>query len=324
MKKIVRSLLFFFAHMFTTRKPDADIYSLALDKAYRVGVPTYDGSGQAVHPSILVQDTAPRYIMAFTPYTDTHDNVENPSVVISDDGLSFREEKPGLNPLVPAPEFDHNDDPDLFFQNGKYSVLYLETKRPLNQTLFLLESTDRISWEKKELFSASVNPENHFFMLSPTYVEKGGMSYLFYVNRDGTEGYCIEYVTGKDIYSLDFTHRTSIRVNILPEDPWHLDIICHDNGYIMLLTVAKEGEQSTFYSLHLAESDDLIHWNICRNFFLPNCYRSSGFVEDGILYIYLSKIYIPTARRKKWKILLYKTDISALQFATSHIRRDKA
>ena len=39
---------------------------------------------------------------------------------------------------------------------------------------------------------------------------------------------------------------------------------------------------------------------------LADCYRSSGFVKDGEMYLYVSKIFLPALRRKRWNILLYK------------------
>ena len=134
-RNLVLNLIYRVNYWVTTQRPDKPLEELPEGKLFRLDIPTYDGSGQAVHPSLLVQDDvtsagSPRFVMAFTPYTDTDDKVENPSVVVSDDGLNFREEKLGLNPLVPAPEKDHNDDPDLFYADGKYRLLYLETCRP--------------------------------------------------------------------------------------------------------------------------------------------------------------------------------------------------
>jgi hypothetical protein len=290
-----------------TRKPDGGLDDLPLEKFFHLHIPTYDGSGQGVHPSLLVQDGgSPRFVLSFTPYTDTDDRVENPSVVVSDDGIHFREEKPGLNPLVPAPEKDHNDDPDLFCSNGKYCILYLETIRPEKQSLVLLESFDRIRWEKKVIHVENLAGSSGCFMLSPKYIEKDGLSWLFYVNRDAVGGYRIEYVTGKDLYSLDFAHRNAVTVSGLKALPWHLDIIQSEGEYIMLLTTASGPEKNARYTLCLARSSNLTDWVLERGFALSDCYRSSGFEKNGVLYLYLSKIFLPAWNRKRWNILLYK------------------
>jgi len=305
-KKKILDIIYQVRYRVVTQKPDKALEELPVGKLFRLNIPTYDGSGQAVHPSLLVQDDSPRFILSFTPYTDTDDRVENPSVLISDDGLSFLEEKEGLNPLVPAPEKDHNDDPDLFWSNGKFGILYLETMRPEKQTLILLESTDRIHWEKRVVHQEYLNQSSGCFMLSPKYIEKDGLSYLFYVNRDAADGYRIEYVTGKDIYSLDFTHRNVVAVSGLKELPWHLNILKDDRDWCMLLTTASDGEKESRYTLRTAWSQDLIHWRLEEGFEVKDCYRSSGFIKDGVMYLYISKIFLPAWRRKRWKILLLK------------------
>ena len=319
-KKRVLDLIYQVNYRITTRMPDRSLEELPEGKLFRLDIPTYDGSGQAVHPSLLVQNDrtsagnpsagSPRFVLAFTPYTDTDDRVENPSVVVSDDGLNFREEKPGLNPLVPAPEKDHNDDPDLFYSNGKYGILYLETMRPEKQSLILLESTDRIHWEKIIIHEERLDQGSGCFMLSPKYIEKDGLSYLFYVNRDATGGYRIEYVTGKDVYSLDFADRKAVAVSGLGELPWHLDII-KDGGqeWYMLLTTAADAEKDSRYTLRIARSQDLVNWQMEEGFAVPDCYRSSGFIKDGMTYLYISKIFLPSLRRKRWNILLYKAEL---------------
>ncbi len=306
-KKALLDMIYRVNYKVMTRKPDGGLDDLPLEKFFHLHIPTYDGSGQGVHPSLLVQDGgSPRFVLSFTPYTDTDDRVENPSVVVSDDGIHFREEKPGLNPLVPAPEKDHNDDPDLFCSNGKYCILYLETIRPEKQSLVLLESFDRIRWEKKVIHVENLAGSSGCFMLSPKYIEKDGLSWLFYVNRDAVGGYRIEYVTGKDLYSLDFAHRNAVTVSGLKALPWHLDIIQSEGEYIMLLTTASGPEKNARYTLCLARSSNLTDWVLERGFALSDCYRSSGFEKNGVLYLYLSKIFLPAWNRKRWNILLYK------------------
>lgn len=311
-KKTVLDIIYRVNYKAVTQKPDRALEELPLGKFFRLDIPTYDGSGQAVHPSLLIQNGgSPHFVLSFTPYTDTDDRVENPSVVISDDCLNFHEEVAGLNPLVSAPEKDHNDDPDLFYTGGKYCILYLETMRPEKQSLILLESIDRIHWEKRVLHVENLAQGNNCFMLSPTYIEKDGISCLFYVNRDADGGYRIEYVTGKDIYSLDFSTRNPVKVVNLKEGfPWHLEILPRQGGgYIMLLTTASDAGKDARYALRIARSSNLTDWDLDPDFSLLDCYRSTGFIRDGMLCLYVSKIFLPAWRRKRWNILLYKAKL---------------
>lgn len=89
--------------------------------------PTYDRLGQAVHPSVIDFKTefgleswgGFRYWMAFTPYPDFNYTHENPSLLVSTDGLSWHN-PPGMkNPIVPEPLVSifaiYNSDPELVY-----------------------------------------------------------------------------------------------------------------------------------------------------------------------------------------------------------------
>src|SRR4051812_16680124 len=122
------------------------------DLVPQIVIPTYDGSGQVVHPDILVEQSD-RYVLAYTPYPFTNGRFENPSIAISSDGLTFHEVAPGVNPIAAAPPTDHNDDPDLRRDplTGEYVVLYLETERPDRQRVVELRSRDLITWNRSDV-----------------------------------------------------------------------------------------------------------------------------------------------------------------------------
>ena len=50
-----------------------------------------------------------------TPYPYDTDTRENPSIVVSDDGLSWSVPDGLENPLVSPPACDHNSDPDIVY-----------------------------------------------------------------------------------------------------------------------------------------------------------------------------------------------------------------
>ncbi|HEX3014918.1 MAG TPA: hypothetical protein VHQ46_00810 [Desulfobacteria bacterium] len=91
--------------------------------------PTYDGSGQVVHPSVLdvwTEYGLPhwsgfRYWLAITPYPNGDDAYENPSILASNDGINWvvppgicnpLDVKPGTKHSTPA---NYNSDPELVF-----------------------------------------------------------------------------------------------------------------------------------------------------------------------------------------------------------------
>ena len=134
-------------------------------------VPTYDGSGQAVHPDVLWFPAGWHgfeYWMAFTPYPGGKPEFENPSIVVSHDGISWQV-PPGLsNPVVRRPwKGAYNSDPDLSYDapTDRLVMLAREVRSGFNH-VSMLTSTDGVNWTgPKKVFLR----RNHG-MISPTMV----------------------------------------------------------------------------------------------------------------------------------------------------------
>jgi len=270
---------------------------LPYDTAVLLRIPTYDGSGQAVHPDIVrVRDPELLFVMAMTPYPFDDDYFENPSIVVSRDGLRFYEEKKGINPIVPPPDFDHNNDPDLLFSEGTWNMVYLETLRPGKQNLVLLQSNDRIQWKRKNLLMFELQGTSKDTLIaSPALVEKEGSYYLFYVNLSTTP-YRIECIISRSIDRWDKKKIAVPEFDALNVTPWHIDVFKDEGLYYMLLadiTITRQGKR--VHALHLADSKDLYQWNVhpepieigkLKN--LKSLYRSTGFREGNDMYIFFS------------------------------------
>lgn len=290
---------------------------LPYDTPVLLRIPTYDGSGQAVHPDIVrMKEPEPLFVMAMTPYPFDDDYFENPSIVVSRDGLRFYEEKEGVNPLVPPPAFDHNDDPDLLFSEGTWSMVYLETLRPNKQNLVLLQSNDRIQWNRKNLltFDLQGTPKDPL-IASPALVENEGSCYLFYVNLSTTP-YRIECITSTSIDKWDKKKITVPEFNSLTVTPWHIDIFKDEGIYYMLLadiTTTRQGKR--VHALYLAHSENLYQWNVhpepieigkLKN--LKSLYRSTGFREGNDMYIFFSAEF----KGLIWRIGIVRKQMSSL------------
>ena len=68
-------------------------------------IPTYDGSNQSTHPSVLQFDTpwnGYRFWMAMTPYPFNYDGLEDPSVLASNDTKTWVVPDGLTQPLTPA------------------------------------------------------------------------------------------------------------------------------------------------------------------------------------------------------------------------------
>lgn len=295
----------------------AGLSDLPYDEPARLRLPTYDGTGQATHPDILGPgDVSRPFVLAFTPYPFSADRYENPSVLVADDGIRFHEERRGINPLAPAPTVDHNDDPDLFFLDGEYGILYLETMRPERQNLVLLRSRDRLSWRRSvaasfDLRGAGAGP----FILSPALAERDGELYLFYVNRSAAP-YRIEFLQGRDASSWSGLEARQPVFDSLPFVPWHIDVVKGGGSYYMLMTsVGKDASGRRGYGLRVARSADLESWELStepvfarRPFGCRDVYRSTAYVRGDDMFVYFSCL----TRLSEWRIGVVRKRLSDL------------
>jgi hypothetical protein len=263
-------------------------------------IPTYDGSGQATHPDVILDPNAAgtRLLMAMTPYPYSDDRIENPSLLASRNGMVFREIEGIVNPLVPPPPIDHNDDPDLRWDAvaGEYELLYLESEAPMKQTVVSLRSTDLVTWVRHDAIVFDLERGDPF-IVSPTAVYDGTVTHMFYVNLM-TGGFQIQTLTSADGRAWDATTATPIAIDMGNVSPWHIDVVTGPAGYALLISgfVGKFKPQN----LYIATTKDLETWTFDPEPLLSHTdprlgvttlYRSTGLVVGNSLVVWYSMQY---------------------------------
>ncbi|HUD20969.1 MAG TPA: hypothetical protein VMQ44_02795 [Candidatus Saccharimonadales bacterium] len=121
-------------------------------------IPTYDGSNQPAHPSVVYIPgslSGYTYWMAMTPLPNGTDNTkENPSIVASNDGNTWVVPAGLTNPVVPYPGGGtYNHDPDLFWDGTLLWLIYGHAGGGENN-LYARSSSDGISWGAASLILA--------------------------------------------------------------------------------------------------------------------------------------------------------------------------
>jgi len=161
--------------------------------------PTYDGSGQTVHPDVVQFPTAwngYKYWMATTPYPGGNDQLENSSILASNDGLNWSVPAGAVNPLVPTPPCDHNNDSDMIYNDatGELWLYYLDTRRAArcsghqsqpyydHNYLKVIKSSDGIHWSAPTVVIDWPLANNGPLYVSPSIVKVGSTFYLWAVN----------------------------------------------------------------------------------------------------------------------------------------------
>lgn len=206
--------------------------------------PTYDNSGQTVHPDVVhFKDgwNGYKYWMATTPYPGGNDQLENPSILASNDGLSWDVPAGVTNPLVSVPPCDHNSDPDMLYNDatGELWLYYLDTRRASHcaghqsqpyynhNYVKLIKSSDGIHWSQP-ITVVDWDLDSTPLYVSPSIVKVGSAFYFWAVNATN---FTIRTAQSSDGLTFGNSQAVSIGHSV-----WHLDVeyIPSKNEYWML------------------------------------------------------------------------------------------
>lgn len=176
--------------------PGVDTTPYAMPTSAPWNVPTYtitptpDGTGSVLHPS--VQDFGPsgwngyRYWMGVTPLYLGNDQVEDPCVLCSHDGFTWRVPPGMTNPLDTTPPggpgVGLNSDTELFYDepNGRLYLFWRSNTVGNSEVLSHRYSTDGHTWSP-ELQVASSTDQT--LLVSPSVQKIGSTYYIWTQNR---------------------------------------------------------------------------------------------------------------------------------------------
>ncbi|AKB76683.1 hypothetical protein MSHOH_0200 [Methanosarcina horonobensis HB-1 = JCM 15518] len=121
-------------------------------------IPTYDGSGQLTHPSVLYFSdgwNGHKYWAAATPYPNSDNKYENPSIYCFDVPYENWSVPQGLtNPVIPGPSVGFNSDPCLAHNktSDELYCIYRDYNSTSQETKYLIVKTyDGVSWSNPVL-----------------------------------------------------------------------------------------------------------------------------------------------------------------------------
>jgi hypothetical protein len=227
----------------------------------RLNLPTYDGDGNTVQPSIVYIPaglSGYKWWMGMTPYPGIGEApYENPSILASNDGIEW--EVPGgvTNPLVPGDSgviFNSDSNLIAISNHGTTKLFYYYRQTTIGPGLtdiFLIESLDGINWE------------DPIIVIPNTDIVETTTSPAVYYNGSNFVMIAIEYNTAilrwTSPNGVDWTQVADASISGLPggRDPWHLDIlydgIADRLHFFLTTTTAPGGVESR---AHYAYSDD--------------------------------------------------------------------
>lgn len=250
--------------------------------------PTYDGSGQAVHPATVDFGSAwngYRYWMAMTPYPGGDDQYENPSILVSDDGWTWSVPAGLTNPIDATPSGGYNADVELVHDpaTDKLFCFYL-SHDGTNKATCVRSSSDGITWSAETvLFTTVVATRND---VSPS-VFLDGSTWKMWTIVTTTSPNTVELRTAS---TPDGTWSAPSTCSITPpsgRDLWHFDVIKSGSTYYMAVsdaTLDSNGVSSG--DIYLAASSDGVTWNLGTTPILvnvPGTWTSNRLYRPSIL-----------------------------------------
>lgn len=236
-------------------------------------IPTYEGSNQATHPSVIRFDEpwhGYRYWMAMTPYPNNDDGFEDPSVLASENGRDWIVPDGVVNPLAGKPEPGHNCDTELVYDPGEdeLRIYYVEADDVKQSWVKLLRSKDGIHWTGPE--TVIHDPDAMYGILSPAIVRYPDGSYQMWYVDTGNTGYRnqnnrVKTRTSAD--GLDWGHAAECEDLAQPgHQIWHMTIQYYPDTdeYIAIYPAYPDGTDCDYCKLFFARKTGSERWCVLK------------------------------------------------------------
>lgn len=276
----------------------------------KLTIPTPDGTGQAVHPKVL--DTGVpgfggyRFWMAMTPYAFADDSLEDPCLIVSQDGTAWQAAPGAPTPLddQPGSPEHYNSDTHLVLRGGTMYAIWRTSK---NGT-----APDRISWRTstdgkawtptRVIYEGGALGTVYGQTLSPALLTEG-TGWRMYLVAPNTHPNRLFYVTTSVAspspadWSAPVICTLDGRDTHIPgRDVWHIDVVQDASGWWMLINDCIPRTGGIDGDLILARATDGTTWTSGRGPLLPRVashhdalYRGSLIPrEDGTIDVWYS------------------------------------
>lgn len=232
--------------------------------------PTYDGSGQTVHPDVFDAGEGNtvhgyRYWMAHTPYPGGNDDFENPSILASNDGKTWELPPGAADPLQAFPGGStHYADADLVVEpDGTMHFTYLYVNGETTEVR-LLSSSD--GWDT---FTGptTILSDTVLGYLSQTIVRVSATDWRLWVGDYKTNPNRLLYFEATSIAGPWGTPTVcSVDGVRAGKDLWHYDVRPDPagDGWHGLFFCSDLGVSGGGSEGYLARSADGLHWTLGR------------------------------------------------------------
>lgn len=203
-----------------------------IENLKKLDIPTYDGLDQPTHPSVLrfyQKWNGWEYWMAMTPHSNGSEAVENPSILVSNDGINWEVPSGVTNPLFGPPDEGFYADTVLVFAEG-VMYLYYAHYGISGGGIYRTSSTDGVTWSEP----VRVQGETDVGTNGIAYVRKG-----VWVSFSRSNNTLVKMVSEDGLY-WQRSHPVYANVG---GNHWHSTVYYDGSGFHFLIGSYGSGEQ---------------------------------------------------------------------------------
>lgn len=216
-----------------------------------LSTPTPDATGSAVHPDVIDFGVDGwngwRYWMAITPYYNTNDDLENPCLLVSADGVTWQVPAGLTNPIYAWPGgTQYNSDPAIAHDPATDEMVLIYRDGDLSPRI--ARSADGVTWPDS---ATPITYTRVGEILSPTLVRISASEWWMYGVNYGTRK--VQRWTSADLA----TWAGPVTVTGLDAiESWHLDVAEFNGRFYALVNVYDPD------NLFAATSSDGLAWSL--------------------------------------------------------------
>jgi len=274
------------------------LFGTPINAALPLATPTYDTSGEAVHPSVKYISAGwngYKYWMAMTPYPAGDDDIENPSIIVSNDGITWIEPDGITNPISGVPSVGtFYSDPELVLSEDGVTLycIYRWSNGTDTSKIYIRSSTDGVTWSAATELLTGITT----IFVSPSIVWDG-TQYVMWLNDSsgGSGAYKIVKRTCATIAGTWSEPSDCTFANKRPyNDLWHISVVKVGATYYMFVGLSAPGG-STKADIFLATSSDGDAWTFDPEIVIPRGetgawdedrqHRCFPLTTDGVIFI---------------------------------------